>query len=91
LLIEKSTYIHYWTPPSWFHAVNRVSKPVRKVWSEPVSVSQMEYAHSLFVGAKNHRRIMIADQTPTLTVEQSAICRGAAALPQQVLPLTIYR
>jgi len=24
LLIEKSTYILYWTPPSWFHAVNRL-------------------------------------------------------------------
>jgi len=24
LLTEKSTWIHYWTPPSWFHAVNRL-------------------------------------------------------------------
>jgi len=24
LLIEKSTCIYYWTPPSWFHAVNCV-------------------------------------------------------------------
>lgn len=30
LLIEKCTFIHYWTSPSWFHSLNHL-KPVRKV------------------------------------------------------------
>jgi len=42
LLIEKSSCIHYWTPPSWFHAVNCLEAGLQGL-IHMVSVLQMEW------------------------------------------------